>query len=84
MSASVPSGKAPNTLLMLRVSNVLELVGDRVAVTTATTPLPMAVSIMPDATQITVPVPGLQLSVAPAAVSAEPGVVVSEVIAAVE
>jgi hypothetical protein len=84
MSASVPLGKAPNTLLIDRVSNVLVLVGDRVAVTTATTPLPMTVSLMPYARQITVPVPGLQARVTPAAVSAEPGVVLSEVIADVE
>jgi hypothetical protein len=84
MSASVPSGKAPNTLLMVRVSRVLVLAGDRVAVTTATTPLPTAVAFMPDATQVTVPLPGLQFSVFPAAVSAEPTVALSEVIAVVE
>jgi hypothetical protein len=83
MSALVPLGNAPNTLLMARESRVLVLVGARVALTTATTPLPMAVAFMPEATQTTVPDPELQLNVSPAAVSAEPAVVLSEAMAAV-
>jgi hypothetical protein len=59
------------------------MAGARVAVTTATTPFPMAAAFIPDATQTTVPDPELQFSVSPAAVSAELAVVLSDVMAAV-
>jgi hypothetical protein len=83
MFASVPLAKAPNTLLKARESNVLMLDRERDAVTTATTPLPMAVPFTPDATQTRVPAPGLQLSVFPAAVSADPVATLSVVMAVV-
>jgi hypothetical protein len=57
------------------------LVGERVAVTTATTPLLRALEFDPDDTQIKVPLPGLQLSVSPTAVRAGPGAALREVIA---
>jgi hypothetical protein len=79
-SASVPFGKAPTTLLMVSVSSVLPLVGTRVAFTTATTPLPIA-AFVPDATQIALPVPKLQLSVSPAAVSVDPAEMLTEAMA---
>ncbi len=81
MSASVPLGNDPNTLLMGSESGEAVLVGERVAVTTATTPLPIALAFVPDARQTKVPTPGLQLSVSPAAVRAVPGAAVREVIA---
>jgi hypothetical protein len=82
VSASVPLGNDPITLLMGRESNVAVLLAERVAVTTATTPLPMAVLFDPDATQIKVPTPELQLSVSPTAVRAEPATALREVTAA--
>jgi hypothetical protein len=57
---------------MPRESNALGLLGDRLAVTTATTPLPSAVAFIPAARQVTVPDPELQLNVSPTAVKAEP------------
>jgi hypothetical protein len=47
MSASVPFGSVPNTLLMEIGSKVALLLDESVAVTTATTPLPIAVAFMP-------------------------------------
>jgi hypothetical protein len=58
------------------------LLAERVAVTTATNPLPMAVLFDPDATQIKVPTPELQLSVSPTDVRAEPATAVRDVTAA--
>jgi hypothetical protein len=83
MSASVPLGSDPITLLIGSESNVALLVGERLAVTTATTPLLRAVSFVPHATQTKVPAVGLQLSVPPMAVRAAPGAALSEVIALV-
>lgn len=80
-SASVPAGNVPNTLLSGRESKVLLLVLESVAVTTAATPLPMAVALVPDARQIKVPTPELQVSVFPALVSAAPAETLSEVTA---
>jgi predicted RecA/RadA family phage recombinase len=84
MSASVPSGNDPITLLIGSESGEALLVGESVAVTIATTPLLRAVALIPDATQTKVPVPGLQLSVSPTAVKAGPGVALRETIAVVE
>lgn len=77
----VPPGKAPTVLLRARESRLLVLAGERAAVTTATTPLPMVLAFMPVARQLTTPAPELQLSVLPAAVSAGPAVVLSVVMA---
>jgi len=71
MSALVPSGKVPITLLIGRESRVALLVGERVAVMTATSPLLSALAFIPDARQTKVPTPELQLSVFPAAARAE-------------
>lgn len=76
--AFIPDGKAPKILLKASESSVLVLVGDRFAVTTATTPLPTAVAVMPLATQVKVPEPGAQVSVSPAVVSAEPAAMLTE------
>jgi hypothetical protein len=84
MSASVPLGNDPNTLLIGSESGETVLVGERVAVTIATTPLLRAVAFSPDARQTKVPVPGLQLRVSPTAVRAGPGAAMRDVIAAVE
>ena len=81
MLASIPEGRAPKTLLKARESSVLLLVGDRFAVTTAITPLLTAVPLIPVATQVRVPDPGAQVRVSPAAVSAEPGAMLTEAIA---
>ena len=78
MSASVPSASVPNTLLIGRESDVVVLLGDRVAVTTATTPLLIAAAFMPEATHIKLPPAELQLKLLPAAVSAEPALAVSD------
>jgi hypothetical protein len=77
--ASIPLPMVPKTPLMGRESSVAVLLGDRVAVTTATTPLLIAVAFIPDATQINAPAPELQLKLFPAAVNAEPAVAVSDV-----
>ena len=84
MSASVPLGNDPITLLIGSESGEALLVGERVAVTTATTPLLRAVAFIPDATQTKVPMPGLQLSVSPTAVRAGPATALREVMAVVE
>lgn len=63
MLTEVPSGKAPITLLIGIESRLLPLVGERVAVTTATTPLLIVLAFMPVAKQVRDPVPELQLSV---------------------
>jgi hypothetical protein len=72
--ASIPSGNAPYTPLNGSESNVALLEGERFAVTTATTPLGVAVLFIPDATQINVPTPEPQVIVFPAAVNADVGV----------
>src|SRR5579871_289741 len=74
----LPFPKAPITLLIGMESSVFTLEGFSVAVTTATTPLPIAVAFIPLARHITEPVPALQLSVLPAAVSADPADIVRE------
>jgi len=83
MSASVPFANVPNTLLMGSESDVTLLLEDSVAVTTATTPLPIAVAFAPEARQINVPTPELQLRFFPVAVSADPVLAVSNVTPAV-
>jgi hypothetical protein len=57
---------------------VAVLPGDRVAVTTATTPLLIEAVFMPEATQIKLPPAELQLKLLPAVVSAEPALAVSD------
>ena len=59
-------------------SRVALLVGERLAATTATTPLPMALAFIPDATQTKIPPPLLQLSVSPTAVRAGPATALRE------
>jgi hypothetical protein len=81
MSASVPLGNDPNTLLMVSESGEAVLVAESVAVTTATTPLLRAVEFDPDDTQINVPLPGLQVSTSPAAVKDGLATALREVIA---
>ena len=76
--ASVPSGSVPSTLLMGSESRLALLIGESVTVTTATTPLLMALAFMPDAKQTNVPLPEPQLSVFPAAVSDGPAAALSE------
>lgn len=76
--AFVPSGKDPNTPLIGNESNVALLVGERFAVTTATTPLPIAVLFIPAARHTIVPTPGAQVIVFPTDVSADPGVTLRE------
>jgi hypothetical protein len=83
-SAFVPLGNEPITLLIGSESGEALLVGESVAVTTATTPLPMAAAFIPDATHAKVPAPELQLSVSPTAVKAGPATALREVIAVVE
>ena len=83
MSASVPFANVPNTLLMASESDVTLLLEDSVAVTTATTPLPIAVAFAPEARQIRVPTPELQFRFFPAAVRAVPVAAVSDVTPAV-
>jgi len=83
ISASVPFASVPNTLLMESESNVALLLEDSVAVTTATTPLPIAVAFAPEARQIRVPTPELQLRFFPAAVRTVPAAAVSDVTPAV-
>jgi hypothetical protein len=81
MLASVPLGSDPNTLLIGSESKVALLVGERLAVTTATTPLAMAVALIPEATQTVAPALELQLSVSPTAVKAGPATALRETIA---
>ena len=76
-------GNVPITLLIGRESRVRVLVGEIVAVTTATTPLLTAVPV-PDARQTRLPAPELQVSVAPAADRAGPAAALSEVMLAGE
>ena len=76
--SEVPSPKAPITLLIGIESRLLLLVGERVAVTTATTPLLILVAFMPLARHMTDPVLELQLSVLPAPVRAGPAIVLRE------
>jgi hypothetical protein len=84
MSASVPLGNDPITLLIGSESGEALLVGERVAVIIATTPLLRAVAFSPHATQTRVPAVELQLSESPAAVSTGPATALREVIAEVE
>ena len=78
MLASVPLGSAPKILLNGRESSVLLLEGDRIAVTTATVPLLMAVGCEPVATQVILPDPAAQVRVSPMEVSAEPAIMLTE------
>ncbi len=68
----VLSPSVPITPLIGIVSRVLLLVGERLAVTTATTPLAIVFAFMPLARHITAPALALQFSVLPAAASAGP------------
>jgi hypothetical protein len=68
-------------LLRDSASRVALLLGERVAVTTAMTPLATAVAFIPDDRQTKVPTPELQLSVSPAAVRAGPAEALTEAIA---
>ena len=81
-SALYPLGSDPYTLLRLKASTVLVLLGERFAVTTATTPLLIAVALVPVARQVRVPEPGLQLSESPTAVNAGPAATLTEEMAA--
>ena len=78
MFAFVPFGNDPTTLLIGSKSRVALLVGERAALTTATTPVPITVAFIPEATQTKTPTPGLQVSVSPTAVRAGPGTALRE------
>ena len=80
MLASPPSGRTPITLLIGIESRLLLLVAATVAVTTATTPLPMVLASMPVARQVRDPVLELQFSVLLAPVNAAPATAVRELI----
>jgi hypothetical protein len=77
-------GNDAYTPLIVSESGDAVLVAERVAVNTATTPLVSAVAFTPEATQIKVPTPGLQVSAFPTAVRTVPGAAVREVMAVVE
>ena len=79
---AVPSDAAPITLLT-PINAVPLLPGARVAVTTATTPLPIVLAFIPVARQLTDPSPPLQFILFPAAVSTGPADNTSEPIALV-
>jgi len=81
--ASVPFASVPNTFVKESASEVALLVDESVAVTTATTPLAIAVAFAPKATQTRVPTLELQLRFFPAAESADPALAVSDVTLAV-
>jgi hypothetical protein len=81
--ASVPFASVPNTFVMESVSEVALLLDESVAVTTATTPLPIAVAFAPEATQTRAPTPLLQLRFFPAAESTDPALAVRDVTLAV-
>lgn len=68
---AVPSARDPIRLPSVRGTDG-PLPADSVTVTTATTPLPIAVAFIPDAMQIAEPMAELQLRVFPAAVNAGP------------
>src|SRR5262249_439858 len=76
--SAVPFGAAPIVLLIEIESSVLVLAGLRFAVTTATTRLPMAVTFIPLARQISDPVFALQLRVLLALLRADPAAALSE------
>ena len=74
----LPSASAPIVLLMGTETAPL-LLAATVAVTTATTPLPIVFPFTPDARHVTDPLVELQFSVLPAAVSAGPATAPTEV-----
>jgi len=76
----VPFAKTPITLLIGKLSRLSGPVGESVAEITATTPLPMALVFTPVARHVIAPTPVTQLSVLPAAVSADPAIALREVI----
>jgi hypothetical protein len=84
MFASVPSGSVPITLLIGKESTLALLLGERIAVIVASTPLPTAVAFAPDATHINVPTPELQLNVFPAADSTGPATALTVATSAAE
>ena len=78
--AAVPSAYAPSEFVIGTESKVLLVPEASVAVTTATTPLPIVLESMLDVRHVTEPVLGAQLSVLLAAVSTGPGVILNDVI----
>jgi hypothetical protein len=82
-AADVPSDSTPITLLSGRDKEEAVPLADSVTFTTAIAPAPMAFAFLPDARQITVPAFGLQDRVLPAAVSAGPAEVVTDVMSLV-
>ena len=76
--AFIPLGMAPKMLLKESESSVLVLEGDKFAVTTATTPLPIGAAFIPVATQVRVPDPEPQVRVSPMDVSADPAAMLTE------
>jgi len=76
---NVPSDATLIALLTAIASTVSVLVGETVAVNTATTPLPIVLSFVPIARHITAPALELQLNVFPAAVNAGPAAKLTEV-----
>ena len=81
-ASMIPFGKTPRRLLSDSVSRLLLLVEASVTLTTATTPLLMALAFRPVATQVNDPTPGLQLSDFPAAVNTGPAAAVTDAISA--
>jgi hypothetical protein len=79
MATLYPEGNTPITLLSGIVAT-LPLVADTVAVTTATTPFPIALAFMPLARQVREPLLETQLSVLPAPVRAGPATALKEAI----
>jgi hypothetical protein len=80
----LPSDAVPIRLLSGSASKLLPLAGDRLAVTTATTPLVIALALEPLARQVRTPAAEPQLSVLPAAVSAGPAAALSPMTSAGE
>ena len=76
----VSFAKTPITLLIGKLSRLSGPVGESVAEIMATTPLPMALVLTPVARHVIAPTPVTQLSVLPAAVSADPAIALREVI----
>ena len=79
--AKVPSGIVPIVLLIAIGATALPPVAGSVAVTTATTPLPIAALFIPVARHVSDPTPGTQERLSPAAVNDEPAAALSDVMA---
>jgi hypothetical protein len=82
-AAAVPSDSTPITFPTARASDVPVPVGESATLRFAIDPEPMAFAFSPDVRQVSVPVPALQDSVLPAAVSAGPAEGVTETISLV-